>query len=275
LISLLHVSDLHFGPKHQPDRARAILELARRAPPDALVVSGDFTQRAKSGQFAEARAWLAGAPCPVAFVPGNHDVPLYRVWERLFAPFGVWRRHLDRELVRETASEPLAIFGLNTAHAWTTKHGRVERAELARLAGRLAAAPRGALKVLVAHHPLSAAAELDGEPVARRAAAALELCRRAGVELVLCGHLHHAFVVEAADGAAPLVVHCGTTSSTRGRCTEVGRNSLNWIEVSADSIRVERRLWDATAGGFRAASERVVPRSGARAAQDPRPPSVS
>ena len=292
MISLLHVSDLHFGPKHQPELAQAILELARVAAPTALVVSGDFTQRAKRAQFAAARAWLAQLPCPVAFVPGNHDVPLYRAWERLFAPFGAWRRHLDADLVREVSGDGLAIFGLNTSHAWTTKHGRVERAELARLATRIGASPGDAFKVRVAHHPLRTAPELGHEPVARRAAEALALCRGAGVELVLCGHLHHAFLVEAAgtDGAAgtesagagaaagtesagagaaaPLVVHCGTTSSTRGRFSEVGRNSLNWIEVGPDSIRVERRLWDAAAGVFRAASERIVRRRGPRGATD-------
>lgn len=258
MIALLHVSDLHFGPKHLAGPAEGVLELARRARPAAVVVSGDFTQRAKGRQFDQAKAWLARLAAPVAFVPGNHDVPLYRVWERLFAPFGIWRRRFAAELVREHAAPGLAIFGLNTAFAWTTKHGRVEPRELAGLAARLAAAPPGAFRVLVAHHPLAAAPELGDEPCARRGDEALALCRRAGVELVLSGHLHHSFVTRAADG--PLVVHAGTTTSSRGRCGEAGLNSLHWIEVEPNAVRVERRLWDAAAGEFRAEAAREFAR---------------
>jgi len=246
VVSILHVSDVHFGPKHRKELSVAVLDLARRARPTALVVSGDLTQRAKPAQFREAGEWLADLPCPVAFVPGNHDVPLYRVWERLFSPFGVWRRWFDRSLVREVSTADVAVVGINTAHAWTTKHGRVDRAEMEGAAARVATAPAGALRVLVAHHPLAYAPELGTEPVARRGDEAIEACRRAGVELVLSGHVHSGFWFFAAAGErvpGPLVIHAGTSTSSRGRGPERDRCSLNWIEVDSSTVRVERRVW--------------------------------
>ena len=265
MISLLHVSDVHFGPKHLPEVSAALLELARATRPTAVVVSGDLTQRAKPRQFREARDWIDALPGPVSFVPGNHDVPMYRFWERLFAPWAAWRGAFDRALVREVATPELAVFGLNTAHPWTTKHGRVARRELEALGARIDAAPAGAVRALAAHHPLAPGRELGHEPVARGSAAALELCRRAGVELVLSGHLHHGFWLEASRGErgpSPLVVHSGTTSSSRGRGPEKGRCSFNWIEIDRAAIRVERRFWRLESGDFRTEFAAEHPRSG-------------
>jgi len=258
LRALLHVSDVHFGPKHVSALSRAVLDLAAEGRPDVLVVSGDLTQRAKPDQFRQARAWVDASPVPVVYVPGNHDVPMYRFWERLVSPFGAWRRHFDAALVRGFRDDHVEIVGLNTAHNWTTKHGRVDREEIERLITELGSPAAERLRVAVAHHPLARVPQLGREPAARRGPAALELLRRAGVELVLSGHLHHAFWVEIPDagvGAGPLVVHAGTTTSTRGRGAERGRNSLNWIEFDERLLRVERREWNPAAGRFATVEE--------------------
>ena len=76
---ILHLSDVHFGPHHDPAAAEAALALAAGRRPDLVVLSGDLTQRAKPRQFAEARRWvdrIAAHGLPTLTVPGNHDVPL-------------------------------------------------------------------------------------------------------------------------------------------------------------------------------------------------------
>ena len=262
--ALLHLSDIHFGPKHLPEAAAAVLELVRREPPAAVVVSGDLTQRGKPVQFRAARAFLAALAVPVAWVPGNLDVPLWRLWERLLAPFGAWRRHFDADLVRDVVGDGLAVLGVNTAHAWTTKHGRLRAADLDGLATRLAGLPADAARVVVAHHPVAAAPELGGEPVARGGASLLRLAARHGVDLVLCGHLHHAFAIPPArslPGGGPLVLHCGTTLSSRGRGVERGANSLHWIELDERVVAVERRMWSAGEQRFVAAGRTEFPRA--------------
>jgi 3',5'-cyclic AMP phosphodiesterase CpdA len=77
---LLHISDVHFGPPHRPELAEKVLEFADRRKPDAVVLSGDLTQRAKPEQFRQARRFVDRFPAPALVVPGNHDVPLYRFW---------------------------------------------------------------------------------------------------------------------------------------------------------------------------------------------------
>ena len=52
--------------------------------PEVIVVSGDITQRAKYEQFFKCRQYLDSLNIPYLVVPGNHDIPLYHVWNRFF-----------------------------------------------------------------------------------------------------------------------------------------------------------------------------------------------
>jgi hypothetical protein len=196
-------------------------------------------------------------------------VPLWRVWERLFAPFGVWRRWLDPELVRDHRSERLVVVAVNTAHAWTTKHGRLSRRAVAALDRRLAEAPAGAARVVVAHHPLARVPELGAEPPARGGAAALAVCRARGVDLVLSGHLHHGFVASGVpSGGPPWLIHAGTSTSSRGRGAEIGRNSLNWIEIGETNTAVTRWYWEPAQAAWTESARLELPRRPAPGAAD-------
>ena len=85
--TLVHLSDLHFG-RVDAELIEPLLVSVADAKPDLVVISGDLTQRARKRQFEAARAFLDRLPRPRIVVPGNHDVPLYRVWERFLSPLG-------------------------------------------------------------------------------------------------------------------------------------------------------------------------------------------
>ena len=77
----IHLSDLHFGA-HDPRLVEAVEQRVDEEKPDLVVISGDFTQRARTEQFQEACDFLErlrDAGHDVLAVPGNHDVPLYDV----------------------------------------------------------------------------------------------------------------------------------------------------------------------------------------------------
>ena len=44
MLTLLHISDLHFGPPFVPRVGQALLEIAPQLEPDAIEVSGDLSQ---------------------------------------------------------------------------------------------------------------------------------------------------------------------------------------------------------------------------------------
>ena len=65
---IAHLSDIHFGANDPKivDAATAWLEERQ---PDLVVISGDFTQRARVDQFRQAAAWLGNEAWPMRFSP--------------------------------------------------------------------------------------------------------------------------------------------------------------------------------------------------------------
>ncbi len=233
--------------------------------PDLVVVSGDLTQRAKPRQFRQARRFLEGLGPPFLAVPGNHDVPMYRVWERLLDRYGAYRRHFSPDLEPSFRDAELEVVGLNTAFNLTIEDGRFTPHQLAAVRERFLSdgstegdVPK--VRIAVAHHPLAALPELMGWRTARRSGEALTAFAAAGVDLVLAGHVHVAAVGPAPDRGRRLwLVHSGTSTSRRGRGTERGRNTCNLITLDTGpqdagclrrSATVEQMLWSEQAERF-------------------------
>ena len=262
---ILHISDVHFGPPHRREVSEGVHELARRRNPDLVVISGDLTQRAKPRQFIEARAFVDRFEVPTLTVPGNHDVPMYRFWERLLAPFGAYGKHFAAELEPTFEDDELLVVGVNTAFNWTVKDGQITRAGLRRLRATLEAAAPERGRIVVAHHPMVPPPRFDTQRVLGNAHAAVELLATCGVELVLSGHLHQAWIgsTEAhyPSGRRPvLLAHSGTSTSSRGRGCERGLNTCNWVRWSDDYIEISHLGWDPDAGGFAEHSRHRFPR---------------
>ena len=234
-----------------------MLELAAVRRPDLVVLSGDLTIRAKPRQFREARAFVdeLARIAPVVAVPGNHDVPLYRVWERLLSPFGAWRRHFDRELEPVFRDDELLVAGINTAQAFALKGGRIRRRRLAEIDVLFTAAPAALFRIVVAHHHLVRPSGVECEHPAWRAGEAIARWGRERVDLVLSGHLHQTLELRPLGEDGFLALHTGTTASSRGRGPETGRNSLHWIEIGHGSFRVERHFWAGASGRFEAEAD--------------------
>ncbi|WP_225029527.1 metallophosphoesterase family protein [Xinfangfangia pollutisoli] len=225
---LLHLSDLHFG-MIRPGLPEALIEQARDWRPDLTVVSGDLTQRARPGQFRDAAAFLAALPGPVISIPGNHDMPLWNPFLRLFAPFSRWRHFIAPGLEPMAETETLRVIGLNSADPYAWERGRIRPGALARLSKRLRAARPGQLRVVALHHPLIQPPQSGKAPMPGVEEATQTLAE-AGADLVLCGHLHAWAAAPYAvrnEGRAILCVQSGTTLSTRLRG---GANDLNLID---------------------------------------------
>jgi 3',5'-cyclic AMP phosphodiesterase CpdA len=245
---IFHISDVHFGPPHLPRVSQGVLEFVDRHRPDLVVLSGDLTQRAKPEQFRQAREFVDRIPAPTIVVPGNHDVPLYRVWERIFSPFGGYRRYFSPELEPIYRDDELLVVGINTAFGWTIKDGRIRLRRLLEVAELFEKEPDAKFKVVVAHHHLIPPPNFGSQRVLGNAYEAIDLFSRVGVDLILSGHLHQAYIGNSEEfypkGRPPVVIlHSGTTTSSRGRGGEREKNTCNWIRVDDRSMIVSHYRW--------------------------------
>src|SRR3954449_12672383 len=134
--TVAHLSDLHFG-RTDPALIEPLLAALGAVRPHVVVVSGDLTQRARKKEFEQARDFLARIRFPLIVVPGNHDVPLYRVWERFLSPLGNYQRIVQRDLEPFFVDGEMAVLGINTARSLTFKNGRINVEQMASIRRRL------------------------------------------------------------------------------------------------------------------------------------------
>jgi len=84
---LFHASDLHFGAEDTAALAW-FAQAVTDQQPDAVIITGDLTMRARSAEFAAAQAWLADLGRPVLIEPGIHDLPYFTPSAASGAPMG-------------------------------------------------------------------------------------------------------------------------------------------------------------------------------------------
>jgi 3',5'-cyclic AMP phosphodiesterase CpdA len=252
LITLLHISDLHFGPPFQKHVGESLQRFAHRLAPHAIVASGDFTQRARADQFAAARAYLDRLPrVPTVVTPGNHDVPLMRLRERIFDPYDKYREHIHPELDTVLRIPGATFVALNsTAPLRATVNGRIHRWQIDYAREALRDTPEGDARIIVAHHHFAPPPDWDQVAVMPKAKRALDAFTALKVDMIMGGHLHRAYIGNSLDvysGAdrehGIVIVQSGTSTSRRGRAREREKNSLNVVRVDARTIRVTHYMY--------------------------------
>jgi len=257
---IVHASDLHFGPHFHSGAADAFHRAILQARPELLVLSGDFTHRANQRQFGQARDFLdqVSAIARVITTPGNHDVPLYSFWRRFFTPYKEYRRAMgmNGDSAIHTADFSSVILD-TTSPLLRITEGRLSRRQVKFIRTSFQDATAD-LRMVVAHHPIAKPDDWKYGRTVDPNRDALAAMTDVGVELVLGGHLHRSFSMEAAPGL--WVVHSGTTTSTRGRSEEKGMQTFNRIRVRPDAFELEVLSFNAAAGQFDTLRRAVLPR---------------
>ena len=264
--TLAHISDIHFGAI-EPGVPEALSADLLADPPDFLVVSGDFTQRARKRQYREAVAFVENLGLPWLGVPGNHDIPLFNVVERFMRPLRNYKRFVSPNLRPVHDDADVLILGLNSARPISRtrkgfwKDGRLSRKQLEYVQTRCAAAGPKQIKIVVTHHPFLPPPGARPHGIIRRSRRALEAFDRAGVDVLLAGHLHMNYSGDLRThherlGRGILSVQAGTATSSRRRGEPNAYNRLT-ADAAAGRVTVEVRAHDpaGTAGFARHAYE--------------------
>ena len=255
--TIVHLSDLHFGRLDRrvvPPLIAAVHELV----PDLVTISGDFTQRARVRQFAEARAFLDALPRPHLVVPGNHDIPLYDFGMRFLRPLSRYRRFIADDVEPMVENGEMVVVGLNSARSLSFGRGRLSEAQIRRTVERLRGVAPNVIKIVVTHHPFDLPDQFGADYLVGRSEMAMAQLAAVGADLFLAGHLHVSHIGHTAErykiaGHSALVVQAGTMSSRlRGEV-----NSFNVLRVDRPQIVVERWEWNDAARKFGEASVRA------------------
>ncbi len=253
-VTLAHLSDLHFGWDVDHDQIDALEALLPELRPDAIVLSGDLTQRARHGEFYLAQTFaraLAGT-APTMVIPGNHDV---QWWASPFGLLGAGRKYVKyRRYFGESLVPRLELPGMVIASALTSHgvalgsmtgnlndlavKGHLPASEVARVRRYFDGFPPDLTRVVVVHHNILRGAISHRMGLARWRRAQLGL-RDSGADLILCGHDHQEGSGQV-DGTVVVSTAGSHTFRTRG-----GRPSaFNLVTVSEDSIDVQHLRWD-------------------------------
>lgn len=245
---IVHLSDLHFGA-HDERLVEAVEWHVDELKPDLVVISGDFTQRARTEQFRQACEFLESLRergHEVLGVPGNHDVPLYDVLRRFLSPLARYRRFIDDSLCPFVELTGVAVLGINTTRSLTFKDGRINQDQVDFIRETFARTSGDTMRILVTHHPLLSLKV--GEEVERaigRQEMALDAVEESGVDMLLAGHNHHASNQDASDlvtrAGGVLVIQAGTATSTRVREQE---QSFNRIDIADGCATVTVHGWN-------------------------------
>ncbi len=262
---LAQISDIHFGAE-DPAAVEALRRDLLADPYDLLVVSGDFTQRARAGQFRAAMAFLANLPGPQLYVPGNHDVPMHNLLQRFGSPLGKYKKHVTRDLRPVFRDEELLVIGLNTARPFSFtwggfwKDGRINADQLLDVHLASVDVLDGVFKIAVTHHPFlpppgerrHGAVEMEAvregkidKRLVHGSRRALRTMEAAGIELLLAGHLHMNYSGDVRSHhesvrRSILSVQAGTACSHRRRGEPNAYNRFTIETAAFDGLAHDR-----------------------------------
>ncbi len=219
-----HISDVHFGVE---DRAalRSVERAIVQERPDALICTGDITQRAKHSEYAAAAEWFESLKLPIILEPGNHDMPYYSPIERFTDPYRRYRQ-LERRVGSAFSTDDVVLVSLKTTvraqRRFPWSDGVVTRDALAQTLeqlGLLQGDPRHI--IVTGHHPLLGPRSgpvsgpqnkphnptIGGDDAFAAIAAA-------GADAILTGHVHRPFdEMRERGGYKARMIGAGTLST--------------------------------------------------------------
>ncbi len=241
MTTLLHFSDTHFGTEI-PAVLTALKRQVQAMSVDAIILSGDLSQRARLHQFRNCRIFVDSlGNVPIFAIPGNHDISLWCPWERFVTPYRRYQKYFptdfDKYGVVSVQFGKAYLVAVRSTRRYRHIHGELSGRQIDRVGRLLQQAPSEALKLVVCHQPVYVTDREDEIDLVRGADKAGSVWRAAGADGIVSGHIHQPFIVPIPPGQSALstrpmwAIQTGTTASRRLR--DNYPNAFNIISTEA------------------------------------------
>lgn len=241
----------------------AALDLARGARWDAIVMSGDVSQRARVHEFREARVWLDrfAACAPLMVVPGNHDTAWWHApfgWGEADALHTRYREHISAELEPVLHLPGVSLVGLNSSlgmlppaltwypRDWRVKGGLTQK-QMDAARHHLAGAPADNLRIAVVHHNV-VKGRLSRRWGLARPQRQLDALAALDVDVICSGHDHEERLEVVMRATGQFVASTANTLSNRMRGHRP--SAITVIEANAHELTLCAWPFDPAARAF-------------------------
>lgn len=238
---LVHISDLHFG-REVTAVVNAVLEQLEQIQPDAVIISGDLTQRAKTAEFRRAQDFIQRIGPPTIIVPGNHDLSAHNITERFTHPWSKWHQFISNDSEPVFHADGFIAIGLNSARRmglyldWS--RGRINEQQLDSVEQSLLDADEEKLRLLIVHHPFWLPPGHEKRELIGARDYAMRRLASANIDIILSGHVHIAYT-QTLDGI--IISHAGT--STSNRLQTGSHNSFNILRGNRQQLQIQTMEW--------------------------------
>lgn len=237
LLRVAHLSDPHFGTIRM-GVGEGLLNILREVQPALILLTGDITQRARVDQFKAAKYFIdqIGAAAVIA-VPGNHDISLGNIYERIFHPYKGYENIFKQKLDQNIVLKDLCITCLNSTSRWRHIQGDFQHSYLEQQFQENYSHCK--VRIVAFHHPMDCAKHIDDKNLLKGRNDAIALFDRHNVDMVVGGHIHDPYV-NLSSARYPHIQRkiilsvAGTCLSSRTRSG--APNSFNLIDINTDLI---------------------------------------
>lgn len=242
-MKIVHLSDPHFGTVDEVV-SRALKRALSSLKPDLVLMTGDITQRARASQFLAAKSFVDAVKVPVYSVPGNHDIPLFNLFQRFTTPYGRFVTYFSKDVDHLISRGDVAVALLNSTDHKRHINGVLNLDYVESKLRNLN--PTARIRILGFHHPMDCPEASDEKNIVINHKALAELCSRYAIDLVLGGHIHNPItrlsVTRYPTLQRPFVISVGGTCLSR-RTRPPAANSISVISVNPlDSPEVSVKL---------------------------------
>ena len=241
--TLVHISDPHFGTEN-PKIADRLIEEIHEINPSVVIVSGDLTQRAFKKQFAKAKKFLDRINFPKVIIPGNHDIPLFNIFQRFINPYKNYKEYISAEQYPEFNSENISLVGVNSCSPFRSQSGRIKDYDIGYLREHFSKENPEKIRGVVIHHNIFPFEEIKGSSALVNADKFLAAMNKCGVDIIFAGHLHKSLAHtynEAGIENNVLVLQAGTCISRRLREED---NTYLVVKTNKEEINVNFRIYN-------------------------------